>query len=137
MSHIWSKEYDDKLRQRIAELDARTDDTLAKLLERERLNIILQKKNEELEAERDAWHKMWEEQGSINDRNSKHWKRQYNDLIAERDRYKEALQEITEQGRTGEDADVMAELAQEALRETTEEINKYGSLDGLLKEETT
>ena len=53
MSHIWSKEYDDKLRQRIAELEARNDDTLAKLLERERLNIILQKKNEELEAERD------------------------------------------------------------------------------------
>ena len=95
MSHSWSKEYDDKLRQRIAELEARNDDTLAKLLERERLNIILQKKNEELEAERDAWHKMWEEQGSINDRNSKHWKRQYNDLISERDRYKEALQEIT------------------------------------------
>ena len=42
--------------------------------------------------------------------------RALDELKAERDRLREALREITEQGRTGEDAYVMAELAQDELK---------------------
>lgn len=40
-------------------------------------------------------------------------------LEADNDRLRDALREITEQGGTGEDADVMYYLAYDALRETT------------------
>jgi len=48
MSHIWSKEYDDKLRQRIAELEAERDRVMR---ENGKLNCHI----DDLEVERDNW----------------------------------------------------------------------------------
>ena len=69
MSHIWSKEYDDKLRQRIAELEAERDrleerlgdwqrETALAKAERDRVmreNGVLNCHIDDLEIERDNW----------------------------------------------------------------------------------
>ena len=64
----------------------------------------------ELEAERNEWHRMWEEQGAINDRNSRFWK-------AEQDRLREALQTIADECEI--EFQYAADVARGALKEQT------------------